>query len=113
LSAAIGKGCEPARALVDLLRDALRGGWIVFSDIGNNTGKVVSGFGLPADFHLRVEHRLDSPAYLIVRKVFAPVELPQTFLYFLAQPNIVVKIVLDKLLYVAVRIAAVFGGDLI
>jgi hypothetical protein len=57
-----------------------------------------------------MEHPLDSLSYRFVSEVFAPVELLQALPDLLAKPCIMVEIMLDKLLNVPVRIAAVFSG---
>ena len=44
-------------------------------------------------------------------EIFAPVELLQSLPDLLAEPCIVIDVVLDELLHVLIRAAAVFSGD--
>src|SRR5438270_7073629 len=62
---------------------------------------------------LRTKHPFDTLSYLFVREVFAPVELLQPLLDVLTKPCVMVEIMLYKLLYISVRIAAVLGGNAI
>ena len=72
VSATMRKVGESAGSLVYVLGSALGCSGVVSPDISNDGGEVVSGFGRPANFHLRTEHPLDALAYLFVREVFGP-----------------------------------------
>ncbi len=116
----VGRGSEPhecAGAFVNISGRTLRRGGIIFTDMSDDCGEVVSGFRRPANlhrrpanFHLRTEHPFDTLAHFLVLEVFAPIELLQALIHLLAEPRVMIDVMLDQLLNILVRIAAVLSG---
>jgi hypothetical protein len=103
----VGKGGQFARPLEDIPGCTPRSFSIVSTDIGNDCRQIVSGLRRPADLHLGVEHSFDAVAHFFMGEVFAPVQLLQPLPDRLTKPDVMVEILLNQLLNIAVRVAAV------
>jgi len=112
-SADARKRGKRTRSPVDLLRRSSRGFRRVLCDAVEDCLKIVSGLRGPANEHLVAERLIETLSDRFVRQVFAPVELLDALAHLLPEPCVVVQVVFDKLLNVAVGVAAIFGGNLI
>jgi hypothetical protein len=109
LPALVGERLQRTSTLVDGLGYALSGERIFLPDVLDNSEKVFGG-GCPAKLHLLAEHLIDASADLFVCQELSSVELLQASCHLLAEPGVVVHVVLHKLLDVFLRAALVLGS---
>ena len=76
----------------------------------DNSGKVFSGGGCPAELHLLTKHLIETGADFFVSQEFPAVQLVQSSCHLLAEPCVMVDVVFHKLLHVFLCTALVFGG---
>jgi hypothetical protein len=89
------------------LSDSQSGGGIVPVNVVDDALEVGRRIGRPSNLHLRLEHLFKGRADFLVGKKLPAVEPAQAGGNLPPEPSIVIEIILDKLLNVVVRGAAV------
>lgn len=106
--ASIRKRSQRIDGLKDNFGDALRSGSIVSKNVFDNSGEILEGGGGLTNLHLGMKQLVDPCAHVFVSYELPAVELGQASLSFLAEPGVVVDVMLDKLPNILLRVAVVF-----
>ena len=79
-------------------------------DVLDNSEKIFSGDGCPAELHLLAKHLIDTGGDFFVSQEFPSAELLQASCHLLAEPSVMVYVVFHELLHVFLRVALVLGS---
>jgi len=79
----------------------LSGNRIFLLDVLDNSEKIFSGDGCPAELHLLAKHLIDMGGDFFVSQEFPSAELLQASCHLLAEPSVMVYVVFHELLHVS------------